>query len=169
MKTYRSPIYPALAIRLPGTGRNMKATGGYFEIADEDVEAFEKVMAERPHYQVTSSDGRAIATDTGAAATPGAEHGTVTRPEPMSASEQHPELASVETLETLTVPQLRERLEGLELDTTGTKNVLINRLAEATNVPTGGTESDANPEPTNATDGTDEGPDDETALITDDE
>ena len=148
MNTYRSPVYPALMINL-GDGRKVKAAGGYFEVEDEDVSRFEEIMRERPQYRIvqqsresrrdegvtgtmTSLDGEPAPTTAA-----GDPHGTVTQPEPMSAAERHPELVTVETLEALNVPTLRERLQGLGLDDTGRKAVLVRRLAEATNTPTG--------------------------------
>lgn len=101
MNTYRSPNYPALMIRIPDTGRNIKATGGVFTVADEDVEAFEKVIAARPHYKIELIKAEV------------------------------PEEGTAESLEALTVPVLRERLEVRGLPTEGRKAVLVERLAAA--------------------------------------
>lgn len=153
MKTYRSPVYPALMINI-GDGRKAKAAGGYFEVEDEDVDAFEAIIKERPQYRIVEqARGRGPETDEGAVSgtlttASGDPHGTVKQPEPMSESEMHPENVSIETLDSLKVPELRERLEKLGLDSTGRKAVLVNRLAEATNTPTG----DPEPEDDDAAD-----------------
>lgn len=162
MKTYKTPLYPALMARLPGEGRrNVKAAGGYFNVADEDVADFEKFIAARPHYRIVavedttdrgpvggSTDGETVvpAPDPEMTTADGSEHGIVIQPEPTSESELHPERVSVEMLEQLNVPTLKERLEGLGLATDGRKAVLVKRLADATNTPAGlgdGTTDDA--------------------------
>lgn len=184
MKTYKTPVYPALAVRLPGEGRRtVKAAGGFFNVADEDVADFEAVMAKRPHYRITAveappaedrapigaaTDGREVvptteadeidteidATDDAAdevTDADGSEHGIVVQPEPISESERHPETVTVEMLEQLNVPTLRERLEAKGLPSDGRKAVLVQRLAEATDTPTGvsdGSTDDADSEDT---------------------
>ena len=137
MKTYRSPIYPALMIRLPGDGRrSVKASGGYFNVEDDDVEAFEKVIAARPEYRIAPVDGNGnvtIPADAAGVSTFGLETArSVKQPEPVSEIEVHPEMASEPIdLDKLNVPELRERLEGLGLDSTGRKAVLVERLQAA--------------------------------------
>lgn len=169
MKTYRTPLYPALAVRLPGGDRRtVKAAGGYFNVKDEDVADFEAIMAKRPHYRVTAvdapeqrgpiggstADGETVVPAPDAAEVAdadGSEHGVVVQPEPVSLSNLHPELVSVEMLEQLNVPTLKARLEERGLATDGRKAVLIQRLAEATNTPTGvsdGTTDDPDAEDT---------------------
>lgn len=140
MKIYKTPLYPALMARLPGEGRrNVKAAGGYFNVADEDVADFEAFVAQRPHYQISAvASDPAPSDEPGDAVDPvGSEHGVVVQPEPITESERHPEQVTVESLDSLTVPVLRERLQGLGLDDQGRKAVLVKRLADATNTATG--------------------------------
>lgn len=166
MKTYKSPVYPALMVRLPGEGRrSVKAAGGYFNVEDDDVPAFEALMAKRPHYrirEVHADLGRQIggqADETGtvapapesdvddeidaaddaadAADADGSEHGIVVQADGVTDVERHPEMVSIEMLEALNVPTLRARLEERGLPTDGRKAVLVKRLADATNTPTG--------------------------------
>lgn len=135
MNIYRSPLYPALMVRLPGDGRrNIKASGGVFNVADADVEAFEAFIAARPHYQITLTGTQEEQPDAASATsleTTTDNTGTVTPPEPMSESEKHPELVSVESIEALNVPTLQERLQGLGLPFDGRKAVLVKRYADA--------------------------------------
>jgi hypothetical protein len=148
MKIYRTPLYPALMVRLPGPARrSVKASGGYFNVPDEDVESFEKFIAARPQYQIVESEGSVLPGTRTATTGPvnpydpasadGAPQGVQTAPEPMSDSERNPEKVKVESLENLTVPTLRARLAGLGLPSDGGKTTLVKRLADATDTPTG--------------------------------
>ena len=133
MNIYRSPLYPALMIRLPGDGRrNVKASGGIFNVAERDVEDFEAIIAKRPHYKIelVSTANAEPATDSSLEVTEETAD-TVVQPEPMSESELEPEKVTVESLEALNVPVLRERLQGLGLPDDGRKAVLVKRLADA--------------------------------------
>lgn len=141
MNIYRSPLYPALMIRLPGDGRrNIKASGGLFNVASEDVEAFEALIAERPHYKIelvgTQEDieeQHGVITDDGSQTlnVDSTKVDSVTQPEPMSISERWPELVSVESIEALNVPTIQERLRDAGLPDDGRKAVLVQRLADA--------------------------------------
>ena len=133
MKTYESPVYPALWLRLPKSGSTVKATGGYFNVNDADVAEFEEIVAKRPHYKVKAAD--AAEPVAGEHETTPTDHGTVTQPEPMTDVERRPEGAKIEQLEQLKVPELQARLEAMGLSTEGKKAALIQRLAEATGAP----------------------------------
>lgn len=158
MKTYRTPIYPALMLRVGS--KNVKASGGLFEIEDEDVEAFEALVAQRPHYRIraypetdTSPDPDELGIvemrrqgldEPDPVPVAGAEHGLQTRDEPMSESERHPENAKVRTVDSMTPQELGKALMDRKLPTTGDIPALRERLAAALNeenpgsVPTGG-------------------------------
>ncbi len=129
MKTYDSPVYPALMVKLPSG--SLKAMGGVFHVPADQVDEFEAFVAERPHYQIrytgTTEDaepepiGPDIATSD-----------TITQPEPMSAGEKHPELAAFDpdALGDKTNAELNDMLETRGLPTGGTKAELIARLTE---------------------------------------
>lgn len=132
MNRYRSPLYPALMVRLPGEGRrNIKAAGGVFNVAEEDVEAFEAFVAERPHYKIELVGTQADETPTATLNVSGADTGSVTPPEPASDSEKDPSLVVAPTVEALKVPELRERLEAAGLPSEGRKPELVERLTSA--------------------------------------
>lgn len=115
MKTYKSPVYPALMIRLPGDGRrNIKASGGVFNVPDEDVKAFEKLIAARPHYKITPADGTAPAS-----------------PTRITDVEKNPEEAKVVTPDSMSKAALVEALEARGIATSGNRSVLIQRLKDA--------------------------------------
>lgn len=138
MKTYRSPVYPALTMKLPEAGKSVKASGGYFNVDDENVEEFESLIAKRRHYRIVPVEENPKVIDAPVESIPTtAADGIVVQPEPISESERHPENVQVESLEQLKVPELKERLEALGLSTEGLKNDLIERLAAATDVPDG--------------------------------
>lgn len=155
MKTYRSPVYPALAVRVGD--HNVKASGGYFTIEDEDVEAFEAFIANRPLYRIEEAAGRDRSEDTRVAGVTGTltttsgkattaagdPHGAVNHPEPMSDSERHPETVKIESFEAMNVPTLRARLEEIGEDSRGNKPQLIERLVAATNTPDGESDADS--------------------------
>ena len=144
MNIYRTPLYPALMIRLPGDGRrNIKASGGLFNVADEDVEAFEKVVAERPHYKIElvsrqedqpEQSGQISADGTVTLQTAAGEVDSVVQPEAISESEREPEKVTLAEIESRNVPTLQERLQGLGLPDDGRKAVLVKRYADAIGV-----------------------------------
>lgn len=122
MKTYRSPVYPALMINL---GTHMaKARGGLFEIDDEDVATFEALIAKSPHYRVEAVEADEAAA---IAASPpdvvGGVVGTLTSP-------KAPDRTAVAAPRP-TRAELSAELESLGLPTDGNVPDLEARLAEA--------------------------------------
>lgn len=147
MKVYKSPVYAALMIHIPGPNGeragSVKAAGGFFNVPDSLVDGFEAVIAERPHYKIEYVGTAADPVEsTAVTTTEGAEHGAVVPPESLTDAEKHPEKVTVESLEQLKVPELDARLEKLGLPTDGLKADKIVRLAEATNTATGQNDED---------------------------
>jgi hypothetical protein len=139
MKTYRSPVYPALAVRLGD--KRFKFSGGLLSVPDDDVEDLDAFAAKRPEYQITEvvlegSDAApaGVVTDTqtrlnGEPVTPT----TVVDPQPISESQLHPEnvTTSAEYLENKTNAQLAEMLAQRGLMTGGNKAEHTARLKAA--------------------------------------
>jgi hypothetical protein len=153
MQTYRSPVYPALMVKLPGeTRRDVKASGGYFQVEDEDVEAFEAFIATRPHYRITPADApgpwnerRVVSPDAtddeasdalseeeqAAAEAARVADNAVTQPEAITDIERHPENVAEENLDSFSIEELQAILTEMGLETNGRKAVLIKRIVAA--------------------------------------
>lgn len=152
MKVYRTPIYPALMVKLGE--KSIKASGGLFDIEDEDVAAFEKFIAKRPHYRITPYAGdpntspdpdnlgerELIRQNGGVLPEPVPNpHGEVTQPEPISASERQPEIVETpESLANYSNDYLRAQLTERGLPAGGNHSQLVQRLADAMELQTGG-------------------------------
>jgi hypothetical protein len=132
MKVYRSPVYPAIQVRLGN--RRIRATAGYVNVQDADVETFEEWAAKRPHYKITDEDGNLITRRD-----PRRERRAEERPPEdrvfvapgITESEANPEMVSEQSVDSLSVPELRDALREKGLPTTGNRAVLIDRLAKA--------------------------------------
>lgn len=132
MKVYNSPVYPAIQVRLGN--RRIRAMAGFINVKDEDVEEFEFWASKRPHYKITDEDGHEISRETAR---------RERKPEPtyspnrvfvapgITDSERDPTMVSEQSLDSLSVPELKEALREKDLPVSGNRAVLIDRLAQA--------------------------------------
>lgn len=139
MKTYKSPVYPALMVRLPSDRRAIKAEGGFFNVKDADVDEFEAWANTYPHYRIEYV-GTAPEPEHGAVAegqVTAEPHGvTVTEPG-ITEVERHPEMAKLDLIDNRSNAELRTELKALGQPTSGNRDALLARLAEATESPDG--------------------------------
>lgn len=133
---FRCTGYPALQIRLGE--KRFKFVGGRLQVADSDAAAIEAFAASRTLYGITREDA----------------------PEPPA---QEP--TREDELQAMTVPALRALAGDMELDTTGRKDVLVERIleaeAEATETDEDEPDADEATDDLDAEDGDGEGQEDE--------
>lgn len=132
MQVYYSPVYPAIQVRL-GNNR-VRAIRGVLNVKDEDVSTFEDWASKRPHYKITREDGSAISRKE----TRREREPEETRPQDrvfvapgITPVEEDPTLAIEQTVDSLSVPELKEALREKGLPTSGNRAVLIDRLNKA--------------------------------------